>query len=136
MTKLSAFKIDSKALENGEWVQPGEEYGTLEILTRGFTDAYVDAKAARMRKVALGFAGDVNKIPNAIGRAITTECLIAHVLLDVRGIEGDDGQPIGFAAFCDLLRDPDYSDLLNAVVAAAAQSGKRNKALLALDAGN
>lgn len=136
MAKLSAFKIDSKAVESGEWVNPGDEYDGLEILTRGFTDAYVDAKASKVRKAALGFGGDASKLPNAIGRAITVDCLVKHTLLDVRGLSDDDGQPVTFARFVELLRDPDYSELLNAVVAAAALAGKRHKALLADDAGN
>jgi hypothetical protein len=128
MARLSSFKIDSKAREQGEWVSPGDEYGNLEILTRGFTDSYTDARAAKVRRAAMQFGGDASKIPSAVSRAISVDCMIAHVLLGVRGLEDDTGQPVEFAAFVGLLRDPDYGDLFVAAVRAASMVGMRKVA--------
>lgn len=127
MAKLSAFRVDSKAINQGAWIKPGEEYDDLEILTRGFTDAYTDARAAKVRRVALHYGNDANKIPAAEQRAITVDCLISHVLLDVRGLSDDAGNPVPFGQFCDLLRDPDFSDLFVACIKAATMVGTQRR---------
>lgn len=123
MAKLSSFKVDSNAVKQGEWVSPGEEYDDLQILTRGFTDLYTDARAARMRRLAVGFGGDERKIPNELQREVIVDCLIKHVTLGVRNLVDDAGQPVTFAAFCDMLRNPDYADLFKAAVNAASMVG-------------
>jgi hypothetical protein len=128
LAKLSAFKIDSRKVEQGEWIQPGEEFEDLEILTRGFTDVYEDAKNGRLRRASVGFGGNQNKIPNAIRREIVVDCLIKHCLLDVRNLSNGDGDAITFTEFCELLRSGDYPDLVNAAIAAASQVGMRRAA--------
>jgi hypothetical protein len=125
MAKISTFKINSRAQKEGEWVPPGEEYGDLEILTRGLTDPYFDAQAARQRRAAVGFNGNVDKLPLAIRRAINLDLLIEHVVLDVRNLEHDDGTKVTFDEFTQMLRDPDYAELATACFAAASQVGKR-----------
>lgn len=125
MARLGSFKVDSKAIEAGEWKNPGEEYDGLEILTRGFTDAYTDSRAAKMRRAAVSFGGDQSKVSVAVARSIMVDCMVKHVLLDVRGIEDDAGEPVPFSRFTDLLRDPDYQDLLTASIKAASLVGQR-----------
>jgi hypothetical protein len=125
MAKLSTFKTNSRALKEGEWVRPGEEYGDLEILTRGLTDTYFDAQAARQRRAAVGFGGNVDKLPVAIRRAINLDLLIEHVVLDVRNLEHDDGTKVTFDQFTQMLRDPDYAELATACFAAASLVGRR-----------
>jgi hypothetical protein len=126
MAKLALFRIDGRAVREGEWVSV-EEYGDLEILTRGFGDEYTDAQARRQRQAAKAFGGDTDKLPVKIRRQINIECLIAHVVRDVRNLEHDDGTPVAFPEFCDLLRDPDYPGLLLASFQAAAQVGARRE---------
>lgn len=126
MAKLSAFRVDSKAREMGEWIKPGDEFDDLEIHTRGFTDVYTDARAAKLRRVAMGFGGDERKIPAALVRSIVVEAMISHVLLDVRGLRDEHGKDVDFARFCLLLRDPDYSPLFDAAVRAASMVGLAN----------
>ncbi len=127
MAKLSSFKVDSNAVEAGEWQSPGDEYDDMEIRTRGFTDLYTDARAARMRRLAVGFGGDERKVPNKLQREVIVDCLIKHVILDVRGLVDDAGTPVTFAAFCDLLRNPDYADLFKACVNAASMVGLQSR---------
>lgn len=136
MARLSGFKINSKAIENGQWVSPGEEYDDLQILTRGFTDLYTDARAAKLRRAALAYSGETTKVPNSIQREILVECMIEHVLLDVRNLTDDQGSPVDFARFCDLLRDPDYADLVTASIRAASLVGKQRLADTKDAAGN
>ena len=124
MARLASFRVDHKKLEGGEWVRPDEEFDDLEIRTRGYTDAYTDARAAKLRRAALPYGGDVSKIPNAEQRDIIADCLVAHCLLDVRNLENDDGQPVSFARFCEMVRDPAYPDLWAAATRAPALVGR------------
>lgn len=129
MAKLGNFKINSKARKDGEWVRPGEEYEDLEILTRGLTDTYFDGQAARQRRAAVAYNGNVDKLPLAERREINLDLLIEHVILDVRNLTHDDGKtPVTFAEFKVMLRDPDYAELGLACFAAASQVGRRRQA--------
>lgn len=123
MAKLSSFRVDSKAVEEGEWISPGSEFDDLEIKTRGVTDAYNDARNAKMRRAAVRYGGDLAKIPSAVTRGITVESLLDHVLLDVRNIDDDSGNPVSFAQFAEMLHSPDYIDLVVACLKAAAIVG-------------
>jgi hypothetical protein len=136
MAKISAFKTNSKAINEGEWIRVGDEYEDLEIHTRGFTDAYYDAQARRQRRAAIPLNGDVSKLTNAQKRAINTEVLIEHVVLGVRNLAHDDGREVTFAEFQDMLRDPDYAELLLACYRAAGQVGQRRAADLEEAVGN
>jgi len=136
MAKLSAFKTNSDAINQGEWVRPGEEYDDLEVRVRGFTDAYYDAQAAKLRRAAVPFGGDISKIPSALRRQINVDCLNAHVVLDVRNLKGDDGKDIKVDQFRELLRDPDYAELVIAVYKAAGRVGQQRAADLEDAAGN
>lgn len=128
MAKLSAFRVNSKAVTEGEWVRIGDEYDDLEIKTRGRTDQYHDATARRQRKAAAGFGGDVTKLPLAIRREINVECLIEFVVLDVRNLLDDAGEPVTLDQFRALLRDPDYKELVEACYIAAEMVGQRRAA--------
>lgn len=126
MAKLALFRVNGRAVREGEWV-PVEEYGDLEILTRGFGDEYTDAQARKQRQAAKAYGGDTDRLPVKIRRQINVDCLISHVLRDVRNLEHDDGSPVTFPEFCDLLRDPDYPGLLLASFTAAAMAGARRE---------
>lgn len=119
MAKLSRFKADLARVNDGAWVTLGEEYGEIEIKTRGFTDVYNDARGAKIRRAASRYGGDALKIPQAEVRAILIELLIKHCLLDVRNLEDEKGEPVSFALFCDLLQEDQFSDLYGAALAAA-----------------
>jgi len=118
MANLSSFKRNSVAFLEGAWKRPDPERPDFEIRTRGFTDRYHDLQAAKQRKAAKGFGGDVNKLPVATTRRINIDCLIAECLLDVK-LTDDDKQPVTFEEFCEALRDPDQVDLQNAAFTAA-----------------
>jgi hypothetical protein len=136
MAKLSKFRTDSRAIQEGEWIVVGDEYEDLEIRTRGFTDAYFDAQAARQRRAAVSLGGDVSKLPSGLRRQINIDCLIQHVVLDVRNLEDDKGQPVTAEQFHALLRDPDYSELVVACFSAAGKVGQRRQADLEDAVGN
>jgi hypothetical protein len=127
MAKLSSFKRNTTAFNEGEWVRPdpGED---LEIKARGLGDAYADAQAAKQRRAAKSFGGDTEKLPVAMKRRINVECLIDHALMDVRGLEHEDGKPVGFEEFCDMLRSDDYPGLVALSFTAAAMVGDAQRA--------
>jgi len=124
MAKLSRFRTDSRAIDEGEWITL-DEWDGIRILTRGWNDDYADAQARQQRQAALGFGGNTDRLPSAMKRKINIECLIRHVLRDVDNLTDDDGRKVDFAEFADLLRNPDYADLVLACFAAASQVGQR-----------
>lgn len=136
--KLSNFKVDSNAIENGAWVSPGEEYDDLQIKTRGFTDQYTDGRAAKMRRAALqaGFGTATDRLSQTTSREILVECLISYCLLDVRKLLDDNGVPVTFDAFCELLRNPSYPDLFTAALKAVGIAGVAKATSIETAAGN
>ena len=128
MASLNKFKIDSKRVADGDWISPGEEYDDLEIKTRGFTDEYTDARNSKIRRASALYNNDPARIPTAVSRAITVECMIKYVVQDVRNLKDANEQPVNFAQFCDMLLDPDYYDLVVACIKAAAIVGVQRAA--------
>lgn len=121
MASLSRFKTDLSRKNDGGWVKLGEEFSEIEIKTRGFTDAYSDARQAKMRRAGSRYGGDLQKIPQAEVRAILIELLITHCLLDVRNLEDTEGNPVSFELFKELLHEDAYIDLYGAALQAASQ---------------
>lgn len=130
MAKLKNFRRDlAKALDTGEWIRVGDEYDDMEILTRGFTDEYTDMRNAVGRRLAIQrYRGDSTKITNAENRNLTVDCLAEKCLLNVRNLVGDDDQPVTLPAFVEMMRNPEYSDLFNAAIAACANVGRARSA--------
>lgn len=128
MAKIAKFRKNSAAIREGEWVKPGEEYDDMEILTRGFTDDYLDAQAQKLRRAASAWGNSPERIPVKIKREINTDCLLKYVILDVRNLQHDDGSAVSLDEFKDMLRDPDYDELLVACYRAAAQVGQIKQA--------
>lgn len=138
MAILKKFKQDSTAINTGEWIVVGEEFDDLEILTKGLTDAYFDIQAAKLRQAARAYQNNVDRIPQAIRRRITAECLVSQVFMDVRNLFHDDAktQPVTKEQFANLLLDPDYAELLVAVMRAAGKVGQQHTEALEEAVGN
>lgn len=120
MAKLSDFRSNSKAISDGVWIRVNEGlFGDMEILTRGFDDRFIDAQNSRLKKAAGKYANDRERIPNSEHREINATLLQEFLVLDVRGLEGDDGNPIDIKSFYVLLHDEDYSALTRACWEAA-----------------
>lgn len=134
--RLKDVVKNSAAIKNGEWVALGEEFGEVEVLTRGLTDPFLDAQAAKQRQAAKGFGGEVARLPVATRRKINIDCLNKHVLLDVRGLTDDEGRALTIDEFKDLLYDPAYEELVTACFLAAKQVGERRDDDLGDAAGN
>lgn len=118
MATLSRFKQNMSKITEGEWVDLGEDWGNLKIKTRGFTDAYHDARQARMRRASIKFGGEA-KIPPQETRKILGELLLQHCLLDVDNLEDEKGNKVPFDTFKELILEDAYQDLQAACLVAA-----------------
>lgn len=112
MARLTDLKTDSAAINDGVWVDI-EQYPGLRIRTRGYTDAFIDAQARRLAQAAEKFRGSIERIPNAVRRAINAGLLVDFLLLDVDGLYVDDAETekVTLDGFRDLLADPSYGQL-------------------------
>lgn len=125
MVDISSFRRDARAMRDGAWIKPGPEYGPLEIHTRAMGPRFRDALAANLRAAAKQHLTE-DRIPSEVREQITTDALIEHCLLDVRGIT-ENGAPITFARFCELIRDPAFAELNNAAFIAAGLVGRQQQ---------
>ena len=80
-----------------------------------------------MMKLAARKAGGEDRVPAEVRAQINVDCLIDRGLLDVRGLT-ESGEPVTFARFCDMLRDPGYGDLTNVAFLAAGMVGRQKAA--------
>lgn len=139
MPRLTATRRNTAALNAGVWVEFDEpEYEGAAIQTRGYTDAYVDARNHGIRALLRRHrVTDTADLPNAEVRALAIECLIAHTLVDVRGFTNDDDSATTIAQFRDTLRDqPANLALYVAVIGATARAGEIRTAEVEEAAGN
>ena len=134
MVDISTFKRDANAMNSGEWVNPGTEFGGIEIKAKALGYAYIDLQAAELRKAARKFGGE-DRIPSETRAAINLDCMIRTALIDVRGVTVD-GAPLSFDTFCELLRDPAYGELANVAFIACGMVGRQRAADMEDAAGN
>ena len=126
MAEISAFKRDANAMRDGAWINPGSEYGGIEIRCRALGYAYLDAVAAG-RKRAAREAGGEERIRSETLAMINVEAMISTALIDVRGLN-EGGAAVSFERFCDLVRDPAYGELTAVAFAACGQVGRQKAA--------
>ncbi len=122
--KVTSFRRDAKAMRDGEWVSPGPEFGDVEIKTRAMMSAYYDSLNAKTAREARRVGGE-NKIGQQFKNRVIIEAMIDHCLLDIRGLEHDDGTPITIAEFRDMIREEDYAELATMALQATIQVGRQ-----------
>lgn len=112
---LKDFETDSAVINDGKFVKV-DGYDELEIKTRGYTDAYLDARTRRLKKAAEKYDGDIDLIPNGERRQINGELLRDYLVLDVKGVWHDKEKqnPVTADEFRALLGDPSYDRLTSA----------------------
>ena len=135
--KLSALKTNVAAIEQGRWVKDIPEMGDLEVLVRGFGNA--DYKRLMERKVeAVPRAQKVRGLDAAVRDRLISECMHEAILLDWRGIDGDDGKPLSYSSemALTLLTDPEYAPFRTAVMWAADTVSQERDLNAGDDAGN
>lgn len=136
MVDLSEFKTDTRAINDGSWIRVNEAlYGDLEILTRGFTDDFVDANNARMGKAAQDYGGDRTLIPNSELRRLNASLLEDFLVLDVKNLKRGE-TAVTVADFHAMLYDPAFNRLARACWDAAGRVSTRSMAQLENARGN
>jgi hypothetical protein len=127
MASLARFKANVNRVNEGNWVDL-EDYGNIGIKTRGLTNAYQDARQARMRRAALKYSGDQTKLTQAEVRDIVAELLVQYCLLDVRNLQDLDGNEVPFETFKELIGEDAYQDLYVACIVAATRVSNEREA--------
>ncbi|MDN7354345.1 hypothetical protein [Acetobacter senegalensis] len=112
---LKDFETDSAVINDGKFVKV-DGYDELEIKTRGYTDAYLDARTRRLKQAAEKYDGDIDLIPNGERRQINGELLRDYLVLDVKGVWHDKEKqnPVTADEFRALLGNPSYDRLTSA----------------------
>ena len=141
MAKLNTFSRDGDAMRNGEWVNPGTEYGGIQIRTRALGAAYADARAGRLKRAARE-AGREDLIGQAEKNRIDIEALCETCLLDVRGLQHDDapdgtpGGDVTIAEFKELILKDEHAELALLAFLCAQMVGQKRKLQAEIAAGN
>lgn len=137
MAKLSAFRTDVRAINDGIWITVDERlFDDLQIQTRGFTDEFLDAQAARIQAAADRHEGDRARIPNAEMRRINAGLVREFLVLGVRNLQHDDERPVTLDEFLAMLDRAEYARLHQACWKAAGKVTTRTAAQLETAAGN
>jgi hypothetical protein len=123
MVSIATFTRNPTAMRDGEWISPGPEYDDLELKVRYLGHDFLDMVAAKRRVLSRRHGGD-DRIPSADLARINTEALVAHGILDVRGLTNGSGADVTIAEFRQLLLDPDNAELVNVVFTCCNRVGR------------
>lgn len=123
--KLADIKINAAAIETGRWVSVDHVLPGVKFKVRGIGNA----DYRRLKDKLIGEIPRAERVkgvdPAALDK-INAKLLIETVLIDWSGIEGDDDAPLAFSKekAAELLADPNYAVLRNAVEWAAGVVGE------------
>lgn len=119
--KLSEFYRDSAKVKEGQWIGDIPGFEGVEFLVRG--DSHAGARALRDKLMEDWAAknGDA-RVPAADEAAMNAQIIREEILLDWRGIEDDENNPVPVNT--DLIGNPDFEDLTAAVMFAARRVGR------------
>lgn len=125
--KLNDVRVDSKVIEDGEWIDSLSEMPGLKVKVRGqgnrdWRKLQVKLLDAVPRKKRL------NRLDYDEAERVTNLLLLNTCLLDWEGLEDDDGKPMPYSRDMaeTLLTDPDYRKFRDAVQTASQLVGDRN----------
>lgn len=115
--KLSKFKIDHNVAEEGQWVDIGDgvELKIARMGNRKYNETI--RRLSKPHKYQI----DNDTLPQEISEEIMNKAVAECILLDWKGLEDDDGQPINYSrqkAF-ELLSDPDLAPFKRQVIGIA-----------------
>ncbi len=136
MADLKEFQVDTRAIADGVWIEVNPAaYGDLEILSRGFTDEFVDAQNRKMTNAAEQYSGDRAQITNSQLRSINASLLEDYLVVNVRNLTSS-GQPVPVEDFHSMLYKPEFHRLARACWEAAARVTTRSVAQIETAKGN
>jgi hypothetical protein len=118
MARLNRIATSTERAADGQWVEfcpaqgdePALELKIARIGNPRYAQRLQELVRPHRRKVRMGFDEDMEQFV----KVAVAEC----VLVDWRGLEGEDGKPIPYSKekSVELLTDPIYSDLLDFVM--------------------
>ena len=144
MAKISSFTRNAAAIAEGTPVTVGVT-DQFVIVTKGMTADYADRLWALRRAAAIRYntglsATDVpvdpNNLPPSMDDACQAQALSEKCLIDVQGLENDDGTPIDIATFKEMITHRENRALLALALQAAASVGRATKEQLQAAEGN
>lgn len=113
--KANNLKVDSAAIESGEWVKkiPGCE--DLQIKARGFdSSAFKDLQANKLAALSVA-----EKKDKSTAERIFNECVAEACLVDLKNYTDGDGNEIPVERAKEMAMEPDRAPFLNAIKWAA-----------------
>ncbi len=129
--KLSAMKINSAAIEQGEWVgskngNPIPDMGDLNLKVRGIGNADFRVLQSKLFDATPRNERPNNRLSPAAAERVTIECIVETILIDWDGVENDQGEALPFNKDVarKILSDPDLRPFRDAVMWASAQVGE------------
>ena len=140
MSKLSAFTRDHAAITDGVWIAPDERnHPELQLRVKGRDGAFVDALSVEYRALIRRAREDgtlksrqgLDDLPVSTQTAVEDRLILSRLVLDVRGLQNDDGTPLTIAAFRELAVQELYRpllDLAREAVAIATDRRAKDKA--------
>ncbi len=128
MASLLDFQSDMKAINEGIWVRVHEAFDDTEILVRGFTDEFHDARTLRTEAAAEPYGGNEKRIPNDVQRRINASLMKDFLIIGVRNLKGPDGEDVSLETFHQLLFQKDFGKLSRECWLAAGRVSGRSMA--------
>jgi hypothetical protein len=134
--KLSAIKIDPALSEQGDWVENIPDLPGIRIKARGNNSDYRALEAKLVREIPR--AERIEGVSPKEQDRIASQLLLQTVVLDVEGLEDDDGKPLAYTRElgAQLLLDPEFRVFQAGAAYAGAIVAQRRKADEKLDAKN
>ena len=135
--KLSAIKIDPALTEQGDWVENIPDLPGIRIKARGTNNSDYRALEARLVR-EIPRAERIEGVSPKEQDRIAGQLLLQTVVLDVEGIEDDDGKPLAYTRElgAKLLLDPEFRVFQAGAAYAGAIVAQRRKADEGADAKN
>lgn len=112
----------------GDWITPGGDTDDIAFRTVGFNDAYTDAQAAKHRRLARAYEGDVGRVPTQLLRKANLEALLKHCVSGVKNLTSADGAEVTWEQVKTMVFDPKYKPLADAMFKAARMAAERRQA--------
>lgn len=127
--KLKELRLDSKAIEEGVWIDNIPEADDIRIRTRGIDNTDYKKMQNRLIKALPAVKRSRTADDPAIMEDITTRCIVETCFLAIEGLYEDDGEPVtAKERILELCLDPDYAQVRAWLAYAAAQAGRARAA--------
>lgn len=122
MLKLSTFARDRATITEGVWIAPDERnHPELQLRVKGRDAGYFDALSIEYRGLVRREREDgrlkarqgLDDLPVSVVQGVEDRLLLSRLVLEVRGLAGDDGQPMPIETYRELAVQEVYRPLLD-----------------------